>query len=52
MVESMDAAVGRVLSKLDELNLRDTTAIVFTSDNGGVSTSEGLPTSNLPYRGG
>lgn len=52
MVESLDAAVGRVLAKLDELNLRDTTAIVFTSDNGGVSTSEGHPTSNLPYRGG
>ncbi|MBC9888933.1 MAG: sulfatase-like hydrolase/transferase, partial [Opitutae bacterium] len=24
----------------------------FTSDNGGLSTSEGLPTSNLPLRGG
>lgn len=52
MVEGLDAAVGRVLAKLDELNLRDSTAIVFTSDNGGLSTSEGLPTSNLPYRAG
>ncbi len=52
MVESLDIAVGRVLAKLDDLNLRESTAIVFTSDNGGVSTSEGEPTSNLPYRAG
>jgi arylsulfatase A-like enzyme len=52
MVESLDTAVGRVLAKLDDLNLRESTAIVFTSDNGGVSTSEGEPTSNLPYRAG
>ncbi len=52
MVESLDRSVGRVLGKLEELNLRDTTAVIFTSDNGGLSTAEGLPTSNLPYRGG
>lgn len=52
MIESFDNAVGRVLSKLDELNLRDSTVVVFTSDNGGLSTDEGHPTSNLPYRAG
>jgi arylsulfatase A-like enzyme len=26
--------------------------VIFTSDNGGLSTSEGSPTSNLPYRAG
>lgn len=52
MVESLDRAIGRVLGQLDQLNLRDNTAIVFMSDNGGLSTSEGLPTSNLPLRGG
>jgi len=52
MVESMDTAVGRVLAQLDGLNLRDNTAVVFMSDNGGLSTSEGHPTSNLPLRGG
>lgn len=52
MVESMDAAVGRVLNRLDELNLRNNTAVFFMSDNGGLSTSEGWPTSNLPLRGG
>jgi arylsulfatase A-like enzyme len=52
MVEAMDLAVGKVLAKLDELGLRDNTLVIFTSDNGGLSTSEGWPTSNLPLRGG
>lgn len=52
MVESMDRAVGRVLDTLDELGLMDETIICLTSDNGGLSTSEGSPTSNLPLRGG
>ncbi len=52
MVESLDSAVGRVLAQLDALNLRDSTVVVFTSDNGGVATSEGHPTSNLPLRAG
>ena len=52
MVEAMDLAVGKVLAKLDELGLRENTIVIFTSDNGGLSTSEGWPTSNLPLRGG
>lgn len=52
MVEAMDEAVGKVLDKLDALGLQDDTIVVFTSDNGGLSTSEGSPTSNLPLRGG
>ncbi|HID21752.1 MAG TPA: sulfatase, partial [Planctomycetaceae bacterium] len=52
MVESMDRAVGRVLEKLRQLGLEEKTIIFFMSDNGGLSTSEGLPTSNLPLRGG
>lgn len=52
MVEAMDAAIGRILTHLDEQGLSDNTIIVFTSDNGGLSTSEGSPTSNLPLRGG
>lgn len=52
MVEAMDQAVGKVLAKLDELQLTDNTLVVFTSDNGGLSTSEGWPTSNAPLRGG
>lgn len=52
MVEAMDRAVGKVLAKLDELGIADHTAVCFMSDNGGLSTSEGSPTSNLPLRGG
>ena len=52
MVEAMDRAVGRVLDALDETGLADRTAVFFVSDNGGLSTAEGLPTSNLPLRGG
>ncbi len=52
MVEAMDRAVGKVIDKLDELGLMDDTMVIFTSDNGGLSTSEGMPTSNLPLRGG
>ena len=52
MVESMDSAVGNVLNTLDELDLADNTIVCFMSDNGGLSTSEGSPTSNLPLRGG
>ncbi len=52
MVETMDLSVGRILAKLDALGLRENTIICFTGDNGGLSTSEGSPTSNLPLRGG
>ncbi|MFM8325816.1 MAG: sulfatase, partial [Pirellulaceae bacterium] len=52
MVEAMDAAVGKVLGKLDDLGIADRTLVLFTSDNGGLSTSEGWPTSNAPLRAG
>ena len=52
MVEEMDQAVDRVLRKLDALGLAERTIVVFTSDNGGLSTAEGSPTSNFPLRAG
>ncbi|MCJ7680120.1 MAG: sulfatase [Candidatus Aminicenantes bacterium] len=52
MIEAMDQAVGKVLDCLKRLNLERRTVIVFMSDNGGLSTSEGHPTSNLPLRAG
>jgi arylsulfatase A-like enzyme len=55
MVESMDEAVGRVLKKLDDLKLSDNTLVIFTSDNGGLATTEGGPTGatfNGPLREG
>jgi arylsulfatase A-like enzyme len=52
MVEAMDAAVGKVLQQLEDSGVADNTVVFFTADNGGLSTSEGSPTSNLPLRGG
>ena len=52
MVEAMDLAVGKVLDGLKKLKLEENTVVFFMSDNGGLSTSEGHPTSNLPLRGG
>ncbi len=52
MVEAVDIAVGRVLEALDRNGLRDNTAVIFMSDNGGLSTAQGWPTSNAPLRAG
>ena len=52
MVEAMDLAVGKVIKGLKDSGQWDNTVIIFTSDNGGLSTSEGSPTSNKPLNGG
>jgi arylsulfatase A-like enzyme len=52
MVQSVDESVGRIMEKLDRLGLAENTCIIFMSDNGGLSTAEGSPTSNLPLRAG
>lgn len=52
MIESMDSAIGHVLDTLEAEGLAENTLVIFTSDNGGLSTSEGSPTTNLPYRAG
>ncbi len=52
MVEATDTAAGRILQKLADLGLAGNTLVIFTSDNGGLATAEGSPTSNLPLRGG
>ncbi|MFH1567753.1 MAG: sulfatase [Gemmatimonadota bacterium] len=52
MIESLDENVGRVLSALEEEGIADQTVVVFTSDNGGLATSEGSPTCNAPLAEG
>ena len=52
LIEQMDEAVGSVLETLDELNLRENTIVIFTSDNGGVASGDNFSTSNAPLRGG
>ena len=41
-ISHLDAAVGRLLSKLDELGLRENTLVVFTSDHGEMAGAHGL----------
>jgi len=55
MLERLDASIGRIVAKLDELKLSDNTLVIFTSDNGGLATLEGMPfapTINSPFREG
>ena len=58
MIESTDQGVGRMMAKLDELDLTDDTIVIFSSDNGGVGGYKALGikggeiTSNAPLRGG
>ncbi len=52
LLESVDTGLGRVLQKLSELKIEDRTAVIFFSDNGGLSTAGSLPTSNRPLRAG
>jgi N-acetylgalactosamine-6-sulfatase len=47
MVMHMDHQVGRILRRLEELEIRDNTLVVFTSDNGGAFESD-----IGPYKGG
>ena len=56
MIESVDESVGRILDKLTELGIDDRTAVVFVSDNGGLSTlmrrGFNQATANVPLRAG
>jgi arylsulfatase A-like enzyme len=52
MIYSVDENIGKLMAKIDELGISKNTIIIFTSDNGGLSTSEGSPTSNSPLRAG
>ena len=51
-IYNMDRNIGRIINKLDELGIADNTLLIFFSDNGGLSSSEGSPTSNAPLREG
>lgn len=54
MVAAMDENVGRIVETLKTQGLDKNTWIIFTSDNGGLSTlrRKNAPTSNLPLRAG
>ena len=43
MVKRLDQGIGQVLHQLDELGLRESTLVVFSSDNGGHTHSRNAP---------
>jgi arylsulfatase A-like enzyme len=52
MIREMDETVAAVLAAVERAGQANDTLVVFTSDNGGLATAEGGPTSNLPFRAG
>ena len=52
MIREMDEAVATVLAAVERAGVAGNTLVVFSSDNGGLATAEGAPTSNLPLRAG
>ena len=36
MIQSLDENIGKIIDKIDALNLSENTLIIFTSDNGGI----------------
>jgi arylsulfatase A-like enzyme len=52
MIHSVDENIGRLLACLEATGDAENTVIIFTSDNGGLATAEGSPTSNAPLAEG
>ena len=48
MMETLDQSVGRLLGKLEELEIADKTLVIFFSDNGGLKRASG----QTPFREG
>ena len=52
MMAALDDSVGLVLDAIRESGVEESTVVIFTSDNGGVSSGDGFATACLPMRGG
>jgi len=52
LIEQVDEAIGTVIKTLKDLNLDKNTIVVFTSDNGGVTSGDNYSTNQLDLRGG
>jgi arylsulfatase A-like enzyme len=52
MIENLDDNIGAVVQALKDENIERDTIVIFVSDNGGLSTSEGSPTCNAPLNEG
>ena len=49
MTRSLDENIGKVMTKLNELNLEENTLVIFTNDNGGAMPYNA--SSNAPFSG-
>ena len=52
MIESMDWSLGKIMGKLEKEDIADNTVILFMSDNGGLASHSGPPTTNYPLSSG
>jgi arylsulfatase A-like enzyme len=52
MVYNLDENIGRLLEAIGRAGKAENTVVIFTSDNGGLATAEGSPTSNAPLSEG
>lgn len=52
MIENLDENIGRLLTALENCGQAQNTLVIFTSDNGGLSSAEGSPTCNAPLAEG
>jgi arylsulfatase A-like enzyme len=48
-ITHLDAAIGRLLSELEALNLMEDTVVVITADHGEMNGSHGLFAKSVPY---
>ena len=51
IVEEIDWSVGKILRKLEDLDLDENSMVLFFSDNGGTSSTDTYQVSNAPLRG-
>lgn len=52
LIEEVDGAIGSVMQTLKKNGLDKNTIVVFTSDNGGVTSGDNFSTNQLMLRGG
>jgi arylsulfatase A-like enzyme len=52
MIYALDENIGRLLDALERTGQAENTVVIFTSDNGGLATAEGSPTTNTPLSEG
>jgi arylsulfatase A-like enzyme len=48
MIENLDSQIGRLVDYLSAEGIAGDTLVMFSADNGGLSTAEGSPTCNAP----